>query len=327
MESGGFFRPKEKVLKAVDGVSFSLRNGEALGIVGESGCGKSTLGRAILKFAHITGGRVTWLGRDLSGSDKREMKALRREMQVVFQDPLSSHNPRMTVGSIIGEPLTVFRPEMSRKERESEVIAMMEGVGLSREMMNRYPHELSGGQCQRASIARAMILKPKLVICDEPVSALDVSTQAQVINLLRRLQRDHGVSLIFISHDLSVVRHLCQRILVMYLGRMAEIGDREQIFDDPKHPYTQTLINAVPTPDPRIQRAKARMSVRGEVPSPLSPPSGCVFRTRCPFSTQVCRRRVPELETVGEGHRVACHHWRKNESLLARPVTASAVRR
>lgn len=264
----------------------------------------------------MTQGRVVWMGQDLAGLNKSQMKGLRREMQIVFQDPLSSHNPRMTVGSIIGEPLTVFKPEIGKAARETEVQAVMRDVGLSPEIANRYPHELSGGQCQRVGIARAMILKPKLVICDEPVSALDVSTQAQVINVLRRLQREHGVALIFISHDLSVVRHLCQRILVMYLGHLMEIGTRDQMFDQPRHPYTQALINAVPIPDPRLQRAKPRVVVTGDLPSPLEPPSGCVFRTRCPYASQVCIKRIPELEVVADGQKVACHHWRENKSLV-----------
>ncbi|MCC5870701.1 MAG: ATP-binding cassette domain-containing protein [Gammaproteobacteria bacterium] len=316
IETGGFLRRTYTPLKAVDGVSFELQAGEALGVVGESGCGKSTLGRAILRFVHMTQGRVVWMGQDLAGLNKSQMKGLRREMQIVFQDPLSSHNPRMTVGSIIGEPLTVFKPEIGKAARETEVQAVMRDVGLSPEIANRYPHELSGGQCQRVGIARAMILKPKLVICDEPVSALDVSTQAQVINVLRRLQREHGVALIFISHDLSVVRHLCQRILVMYLGHLMEIGTRDQMFDQPRHPYTQALINAVPIPDPRLQRAKPRVVVTGDLPSPLEPPSGCVFRTRCPYASQVCIKRIPELEVVADGQKVACHHWRENKSLV-----------
>ena len=304
-------RTRYRPLKAVDGVSFTLEAGEALGVVGESGCGKSTLGRAVVQLVKRTDGQILWLGRDLSALGPEEMRPLRREVQIVFQDPLASHNPRMTARQIIGEPLGILAPEIGAEERAREVESMMRAVGLNPELADRYPHELSGGQSQRVGIARAMILKPKLVVCDEPVSALDVSTQAQVINLIKRLKREYGVAIIFISHDLSVVRQLCERVMVMYLGHLVEIGPRDGIFGRSLHPYTQALLDAVPTPDHRRQRGKKRMSISGEIPSPLDPPSGCVFRTRCPHATPVCGRTAPVLEDAGLGQSVACHHWRE----------------
>lgn len=306
----GLLRRKFSPLKAVDGVSFTIAPGEALGVVGESGCGKSTLGRAILRLVESTSGRIVWMGRDLAGLSQREVRPLRRELQIIFQDPLSTHNPRMTVGAIIAEPLEVFAPEMSREERRATAVEMMRAVGLNPEFQDRYPHELSGGQSQRVSIARAMILRPKLVVCDEPVSALDVSTQAQVVNLIRRLKKEYGVSILFISHDLSVVHQLCERVLVMYLGRIVEIGGRDAIFRDPRHPYTRALIDAVPRPDPRREQHKERLGLTGEIPSPLDPPSGCVFRTRCPHAEAPCRKHVPALEEA-DGRGVACLIWRE----------------
>lgn len=303
-------------VKAVDDVSFEVRAGEALGVVGESGCGKSTLGRAIVNLVKPTDGRILWLGRDIGGLAAKEMRPLRRDIQIVFQDPLSSHNPRMSVGRIIGEPLELFSPELSPAERETAVREMMTNVGLNAEFYNRYPHELSGGQSQRVSIARAMILKPRIVVCDEPVSALDVSTQAQIINLIRRLKRDFGVAIIFISHDLSVVRRLCERVMVMYLGRIMEIGPRDEIFDEPRHPYTQALIAAVPIPDPIRQAARPALRLTGDIASPIDPPSGCVFRTRCPDEAPPCRARVPALTvspTKDSERGVACHFPRAPE--------------
>ncbi len=306
----GLLRTKYGSLKAVDGVSFSIAPGEALGIVGESGCGKSTLGRAIIRLVQSTSGRVVWMGQDIAGLSQAEVRPLRRELQIIFQDPLSTHNPRMTVGAIIAEPLEVFSPELSKTERRTAAMEMMRAVGLNPEFEDRFPHELSGGQSQRVSIARAMILRPKLVVCDEPVSALDVSTQAQVVNLIRKLKKDYGVSILFISHDLSVVHQLCERVLVMYLGKIMEIGDRESIFREPRHPYTKALIDAVPRPDPRRERVKERLGLTGEIPSPIDPPSGCVFRTRCPHAAAPCRKHVPEIETA-DGHGVACLLWRE----------------
>ncbi len=309
---GGIFAGRYRPLKAVDGVSFELKAGETLGIVGESGCGKSTLGRAILRLIEPTGGRAVWLGEELSGLDAQAMRAKRQDMQIIFQDPLASLNPRMTVGEIIAEPLKTFESGIGREAIKTRVKEMMAKVGLLPQMINRYPHEFSGGQCQRIGIARAMVLEPKLIVCDEPVSALDVSIQAQIVNLLMRLQSEFGLSLLFISHDLSVVRHISHRIMVLYLGRVMEIADREAIYLRARHPYTQALISAVPIPDPDKEREKRRLVLQGELPSPLAPPSGCVFRTRCPKATELCAREVPVLEEDGTGdlHRVACHHWR-----------------
>lgn len=305
---------KAQVLKAVDGVSFSMAPGEALGVVGESGCGKSTLGRAIINLVKPTAGRVVWQGRDIAQFTREKMRPLRRDLQIIFQDPLSSHNPRMTIGRIIAEPLEVFCPDWDEKKRDAEVREIMDKVGLNAELFGRYPHELSGGQCQRVSIARAMILKPKLVVCDEPVSALDVSTQAQIINLLRWLRTEFGVAILFISHDLSVVRRLCDRVLVMYLGHVAEIGARSDIFEHAAHPYTKALISAAPVPDPRREAEKERIRLVGDIPSPIDPPSGCVFRTRCPKEAPPCRARAPALEVV-DGHGVACHFARAEPAL------------
>jgi oligopeptide transport system ATP-binding protein len=307
---GGLLRRRYLPLKAVDGVSFELKAGETLGVVGESGCGKSTLGRAVLRLIEPNRGRVVWLGEDLGALGAEALRRHRRAMQIVFQDPLASLDPRMTVGDIIAEPLVTHEPGLARAEVGSRVRDMMASTGLSPQMINRYPHEFSGGQCQRIAIARAMILCPKLIVCDEPVSALDVSIQAQIVNLLIRLQREFGLSLLFISHDLSVVRHISHRILVLYLGRMMELADRESLYRAPKHPYTKALISAVPIPDPRLEREKRRIVLTGELPSPLQPPSGCVFRTRCPLAIELCAREVPQIEEIAPGHQVACHRWR-----------------
>jgi oligopeptide transport system ATP-binding protein len=288
-----------------------LSPGETLGIVGESGCGKSTLGRAVLQLIPPTAGQVTWLGQNLAGLDPEGMRKHRRDLQIIFQDPLASLDPRMPVGETIAEPLVTHEPRLGKAEVKRRVQEAMRGVGLLPQMLNRYPHEFSGGQCQRIGIARAMILRPKLIVCDEPVSALDVSIQAQIINLLMALQREHGLSLIFISHNLAVVRHICHRIMVLYLGRTAEIADREQLYLNPRHPYTQALISAVPVPDPELERQRRRIVLKGDLPSPLDPPSGCVFRTRCPRATEFCAAEVPELETVEPGHVAACHYWRE----------------
>ncbi|HXP74744.1 MAG TPA: oligopeptide/dipeptide ABC transporter ATP-binding protein [Stellaceae bacterium] len=299
------------LLKAVDGVSLRLAPGETLGVVGESGCGKSTLGRAILQLIPATSGEVIWLGRPIQGLDAQHMRPLRRDMQIVFQDPLAALDPRMTVGEIIGEPLDTFTPSTPRAEGKARVQEMMAKVGLSPHMLNRYPHEFSGGQCQRIGIARAMILNPKLIVCDEPVSALDVSIQAQIVNLLMRLQRELKISLILISHDLSVVRHICHRILVLYLGRVMEAASRDELYASPRHPYTQALISAVPIPDPDREAAKPRIVLSGDLPSPFDPPSGCLFRTRCPKATALCAEVAPPEDCLSETHRVACHHWRE----------------
>ncbi len=306
---GMFSRRKTGLLKAVDGVSFDLRPGETLGLVGESGCGKTTLGRAVLRLLPSIEGRVVWLGDDLAGLGEEAMRLRRREMQIVFQDPLAALDPRMPVGEIIGEPLRTFQPDMTAAAVKAKIQAMMAKVGLLPQQINRYPHEFSGGQCQRIGIARAMINEPKLVVCDEPVSALDVSIQAQIVNLLMDLQREFGMSMIFISHNLSVVRHISHRIMVLYLGRVAELADREQLYRNPRHPYTQALISAVPIPDPDLERAKQRIVLKGDLPSPLNPPSGCTFRTRCPKATDVCASLRPDLLAIETGHQVACHHW------------------
>jgi oligopeptide transport system ATP-binding protein len=306
----GLFSPKNAgVLRAVDGVSFDIKPGETLGLVGESGCGKTTLGRAVLRLLPNIEGRVVWLGEDLAKLGEEAMRRHRREMQIVFQDPLAALDPRMPVGEIIGEPLHTFQPNLSAAEAKAKVQAMMAKVGLLPQQINRYPHEFSGGQCQRIGIARAMINNPKLVVCDEPVSALDVSIQAQIVNLLMDLQREFGMSMIFISHNLSVVRHISHRIMVLYLGRVAELADREQLYRNPRHPYTQALISAVPIPDPDLERGKQRIVLKGDLPSPLNPPSGCAFRTRCPKATEICTNERPDLLAIEKGHQVACHHW------------------
>ena len=295
-------------VRAVDGVSLELRAGETLGIVGESGCGKSTLGRAILRLIKPTAGNVVWLGRDLHDLDAAALRRERRNMQIIFQDPLASLDPRMTVGQIIARPLKTFEPGLAKAEIERRVVAAMQEVGLAPEMLRRYPHEFSGGQCQRIGIARAMILRPKLVVCDEPVSALDVSIQAQIINLLRRLQRENDLALLFISHNLSVVRHISHRVLVLYLGRVMEVADRDAFFARPLHPYSQALISAIPVPDPKAERSRQRIVLQGDLPSPFDPPVGCRFCTRCPRATERCHREEPALLDQGGGHRAACHY-------------------
>jgi oligopeptide transport system ATP-binding protein len=305
---GGFFAAP-KPLKAVDGVDFDVFPGETLGIVGESGSGKSTIGRAVLQLIKPTEGRVVWLGTNIAGFSRGQMKARRREMQIVFQDPLASLNPRMTAGDIIAEPLDTFEPHIPADERKRRVQEMMNKVGLLAQMINRYPHEFSGGQNQRIGIARAMILKPKLIVADEPVSSLDVSIRAQIINLLADLQKDMGVALIFISHDLAIVRHVSHRVLVLYLGKVMEIAKSQLLLSHPRHPYTQALLSAAPIPDPEIERGKKRLLIEGDLPSPLNPPSGCVFRTRCPKAQGKCAEEIPALDPRGGGAEqlVACH--------------------
>ena len=303
---GGLF-PKTKPLKAVDGVSFELKEGETLGIVGESGCGKSTLARAVLRLVPSTAGAVSWIGKDLLSMKPRAMEEVREDLQIVFQDPLASLNPRMTIGASIAEPMLTFRKTMSSKEREVEVKAMMERVGLDPNMINRYPHELSGGQNQRVGIARAMILKPKLVICDEAVSALDVSIQAQIIELLIGLQKDFGLSMLFISHDLSVVREISHRVMVLYLGRIVELADRESIYTDARHPYTQALISAVPIPDPEVEKTRERLKLSGDLPSPLDSRAQLRFMKSRLVDDSDAEQYRPELIEVAPGHWVAEH--------------------
>ena len=293
-------------VKAVNGVSFELFPGETLGIVGESGCGKSTLARALLNLVPSTGGTIAWMGRDMQGASQRDWHSVRRSVQMVFQDPLASLNPRMTVAQIVGEPLRTHAPELDGTQVLAQVEAMLVRVGLSAAHLYRYPHEFSGGQCQRIGIARALILKPKLLICDEPVSALDVSIQAQIINLLQELQREMQLALIFIAHDLAVVKHVSQRVLVMYLGRTMELADKQSLYADPKHPYTQALLSAVPVADPRVERSKVIELLSGDLPSPIHPPSGCVFHTRCPRVFDRCPKEVPPLKPVDERSQAAC---------------------
>lgn len=303
-------------LQAVSEVSFDLAPGECLGIVGESGSGKSTLARAIVGTIPSSGGNIMFEGADLANMDPRQRRVHRRDVQMIFQDPLAALNPRMTVGEIIAEPLVTHEPGTPRAEVKKRVGALMERVGLLPNLINRYPHEFSGGQCQRIGIARALILKPKLIICDEPVSALDVSVQAQVINLLMELQRDMGLSMIFIAHDLSVVKHISDRTLVLYLGRVMEAADSHKLTTAPEHPYSQALIASVPIPDPVLERARPRPILEGELPSPLSPPSGCVFRTRCPKAQPSCAEAKPVLEDIGGHHLVACP-FHETEYVLA----------
>jgi oligopeptide transport system ATP-binding protein len=307
IQQGGLLRSHSVPLKAVDGISFELFRGETLGIVGESGCGKSTLARALLGLIKPRRGRVLWLGEDLVGLDEKVLRKKRKELQIIFQDPLASLNPRLTVGEIISEPLWTFYPKIARVQVEERVRGMMKMVGLLPNQINRYPHEFSGGQCQRIGIARALVLNPKLIICDEPVSALDVSIQAQIIDLLRDLQRKLSLSLIFIAHDLAVVRHISDRVMVMYLGRAMEVSSAEHLYRRPRHPYTNALVKAVPIPDPSARQRPTDNWLRGDMPSPLKPPGGCVFHPRCPHAVKRCELEVPPLRKLQEGDWVACH--------------------
>jgi oligopeptide transport system ATP-binding protein len=295
-----------RTLKAVDGVSFDLKAGETLGVVGESGCGKSTLSRAILNLIPATQGEIVWMGSPLSGASPREWHGVRRDIQMIFQDPLASLDPRMTVGQIIAEPLREHRPDLSKDEAMQRVRAMMAKVGLREQMINRYAHEFSGGQCQRIGIARALIVEPKLVVCDEPVSALDVSIQAQIVNLLKSLQAEMGLALIFIAHDLAVVKHISDRVMVMYLGRVMELADKHSLYATPRHPYTRALLSAVPVPDPAIERRKVVQILSGDIPSPIDPPSGCVFHTRCPIAEARCAIEAPALRPLSDSAAAAC---------------------
>lgn len=301
----GFLFKKKQTLHAVNHVSFKLYEGETLGVVGESGCGKSTLARSIIGLVKAAGGNILWLGKDLSQQSEKQWHDTRKDIQMIFQDPLASLNPRMAIGNIIAEPLKIYFPHLSADEVKERVQAMMLKVGLLPNLINRYPHEFSGGQCQRIGIARALIIEPKLIICDEPVSALDVSIQAQVVNLLKSLQKEMGLSLIFIAHDLAVVKHISDRVLVMYLGNAVELGTYDKVYHETKHPYTKALMSAVPIPDPDLERGKKIQLLEGDLPSPINPPSGCVFRTRCPIADTECTLSKPRLEG-NEQHLVAC---------------------
>jgi len=293
-------------VKAVDGINFDIMPGETLGLVGESGCGKSTTGRCILQLETPTDGQIIYNGADLNRLGRAELAAMRRKIQVIFQDPFSSLNPRMKIGDIIGEPLAVHKIEPNSADRANRIAELLTVCGLSPKMADRYPHEMSGGQRQRVGIARALSMKPEFIICDEAVSALDVSIQAQVINLLEDLREEFALTYLFIAHDLSVVRHLCHRVAVMYLGKIVELAPCDDLFDNPLHPYTQALLNAVPVPDPTIEAGRKHHLVKGEVPSPMNPPSGCVFHPRCPVAVDNCSGPVPELRELRPGHWVAC---------------------
>lgn len=312
---GGILGRKVNDVKAVDDVSFYVNDGETLSIVGESGCGKSTTGRAILRLDEPTSGEVTFQGKDLLALNKAEMRKMRKDLQIIFQDPYASINPRQTVRQVLDEAMEIQKV-LPKNKRDTRMKEIMETVGLGSHQLDRFPHEFSGGQRQRIGIARALSVDPKLIICDESVSALDVSIQAQVLNLLKKLQRELGLTYLFIAHDLGVVRHISDRVLVMYLGKIVEIGDKKSLFDNPKHPYTRTLLSAIPVPDPTVK--KEQIILKGDVPSPIDPPSGCRFHTRCPFATEKCVTDVPELRTTDvnmlEGHQAACHYIEEIES-------------
>ncbi len=302
----GVMRKKVAEVKAIDGINFYIKRGETLGLVGESGCGKTTTGRCILRLYKITGGKISFEGKDIFKLSSREMRSIRRDAQLIWQDPYASLDPRMTAGDIISEPLAVHGL-VQGKELKEQVIEVMRMVELEPRMAERYPHEFSGGQRQRIGLARALAVRPKFIVCDEPVSSLDVSIQAQVITLLIRLREELGLTYLFIAHDLSVVRHISDRVAVMYLGKMAEITDSDELYANPLHPYTQALLSAVPIPNPEVDRQRKRILLTGDVPSPINPPSGCHFHPRCSVAIDICKEQEPELKDIGGEHWVACH--------------------
>ncbi|CAN5779172.1 dipeptide ABC transporter ATP-binding protein [soil metagenome] len=306
LTQGIIFQKKVGAVQAVDGISLHVKSGETLGLVGESGCGKSTTGRAILQLYKPTSGEVIFKGKDLTKLNGGDMRKMRRHLQMIFQDPYASLNPRMTVGSIVSEPMQIH-DLVPKNERNQRVQELLQTVGLNPYFANRYPHEFSGGQRQRIGIARALAANPDFIVCDEPVSALDVSIQAQIVNLLEELQDQLGLTYLFIAHDLSVVRHISDRVAVMYLGKIVELADRNKLYDDPLHPYTKALLSAVPIPDPVVERQRERIILTGDVPSPINPPSGCHFHTRCSYVMDVCKQIDPILADQGENHFVACH--------------------
>ena len=307
VSESGFFRRVTNYVHAVDGVSFDLRKGETLGLVGESGCGKSTTGRTILQIYRPDSGSVIYQGIDLAKLKEKELRKVRRQIQMIFQDPYASLNPRMTVGEIVGDPLVVYREGANRKDIHDRVGELLDLVRMNPAFVNRYPHEFSGGQRQRIGIARALALQPEILVCDEPISALDVSIQAQVVNLLVELQRKFNLTYLFIAHDLSMVRHICDRVAVMYLGVIVEIAERNEFYHNPLHPYPQALLSAVSIPDPDVEEQRRRTILKGEIPSPINPPSGCRFHTRCPIAQPVCSETQPEWRELTHDHFVACH--------------------
>jgi len=303
---GGLMGNKVEYLKAVDGVSFQIRRGETLGLVGESGCGKSTIGRTIIRLYDVTDGEIVYDGTELGRLSQKEIRPYRKRMQMIFQDPYASLNSRMTVGDIIGESLDIHGLAQGQ-ERQQRIYELLDRVGLVKDHAYRYPHEFSGGQRQRIGIARSLAVSPDFIICDEPISALDVSIQAQVVNMLEDLQKEFGLTYLFIAHDLSMVKHISDRIGVMYLGKLVELSSAEELYEKPNHPYTQALLSAIPIPDPAVAKANQRIVLQGDVPSPLNPPSGCRFRTRCRYAMDICAQAEPELIDVGGGHMSACH--------------------